>query len=63
MEKHPGIRIDKIPFKGVPGLIAGVATLTIFLVGIPAIRGFVLISAVAGVIVGVVLYMWHKHSR
>ncbi len=63
MEKHPGIRIDKISFKGAPGLIAGLAILVAFLVGIPPLREFLLISVLVGAIVSLMLYIWHKRSH
>ncbi len=62
MEKHRGIRIDKIPVEGVVGLIFGIGTLLIFLTGVPETRWFLLISVPIGVIVGTILYIWHKQS-
>ena len=59
MERHPGIRIDKITFAGVPGLIAGVAILVMFLLGIPLTRWFLLITVLVGVVLGFILYFWH----
>ncbi len=66
MEKHPGIRIDKTSFKGAPGLIAGLAILVAFLVGIPFTRWFLLITVLAGVVLGAILYFlyfWHTSRR
>lgn len=61
--KHPGIRIDKISIDGAVGFIFVVATLMIFLVGVPATRGFVLVSSAAGVIGGIILYLWRNRSH
>jgi len=62
VDKHPGIRIDKIPVKGWTGLLFVVTTLLIFLIGVPASRPFLLISLTAGLIGGVGLYLWRRHT-
>jgi len=60
MDWHEGPNISKIPVKGIMGAVFTVAIVFMFLVGVPHARLFVLISAPLGVIVGVVLYIWHK---
>jgi hypothetical protein len=60
MEKHSGIRIDKIPVEGWAGLIFVAGILAISFVGHPTTRWFLLISFVSGVIGGGILYLWRK---
>jgi hypothetical protein len=62
MEKHPGSRIDKIPVKGVVGLIFVIGFLIVLLVAVPATRWFLLISLPAGVLVGVIMYIWRSRG-
>lgn len=42
------------------GAVFTVGIVFMFLVGVPHARLFAMISVPAGVIVGVVLYLWHK---
>jgi hypothetical protein len=63
MRLHPGIRIDKIPAKGVAGLIFTLAMLAILFVGVPACRWLLLFSVPVGLIIGAPLYLWHRRSR
>lgn len=63
MEKHPGIRIDAIPAKHGAGLLFVLATLFIFLLGVPATRQFFLISLSGGLLVALGLYLWHNQTR
>jgi hypothetical protein len=60
---HPGIRIDEIPVRGIPGLLFVAATLFMFLVGVPATRGFLLITGSAGIVGAALLYYWHNQTR
>jgi hypothetical protein len=57
---HSGIRIDKIRVQGAMGLLFVFATLFIFGVGIPAVRGFAAISGALGILGAGVVYYWHK---
>lgn len=57
---HQGIRIDKIPIQGAMGLLFVFATLFIFGVGIPAVRGLAVIAAVFGIPGAGLLYYWHQ---
>lgn len=63
MELHPGIRIDKIPVAGAAGLFFVLATLFLFLLGIPAVRWFFFISLPVGALGGVGLYLWRQQTR
>ena len=60
MEKHPGIRIDKIPVQGWIGLVLVVGILTISIIATPMTRWFVLISIAGGLILAAVLYFWRR---
>jgi hypothetical protein len=57
---HQGLRIDKIPVEGAAGLLFVFATIFIFGVGIPAVRGLFLITATIGILGSGVLFYWHK---
>jgi len=46
--------------KGLIGAVFTVGIVFLFLVGVPHARLFAVISVSAGVIVAVVLYLWHK---
>ena len=50
IEFHQGIRIDKIPVDGIPGLIFAVATVFMFAAAIPAIRELLLITGPLGIL-------------
>ncbi len=58
---HPGISMHHIPVgSGVAGLLFVFATVFIFAVGIPAIRGLLVLTGILGILgAGLVLY-WHK---
>ena len=60
---HPGIRIEKIPVKGAAGLIFVFGVMFIFWVGIPTIRGFVILGAVGGLAAFVGLRWWRKQHQ
>ena len=60
MDKHPGIRIDKIPIKGGAGLLFVAGILMISLIATPFTRGFFLISIMGGALGATVLYLWRK---
>jgi hypothetical protein len=57
---HRGISMHKIPVEGAAGLIFVFATLFIFGVGIPAVRGLLVITGTFGMLGSGVLYYWHK---
>lgn len=55
-ELHPGITMHKIPVKaGFAGLIFTVGTLTVFLIGIPALVYFLALACVLGIAVAIML--------
>jgi len=60
MDWHEGPKMSKIPVKGIMGAVFTIGILFMFLVGLPQARFFALISIPIGVIVGIVLYVWHK---
>ena len=59
---HPGPRIEKIPVKGAAGLIFALGIMFIFWVGIPTIRGFVILGAVGGLAAFAALRWWRKRD-
>ena len=60
--RRPEIRIDSIPVGGgVAGLIFAVGSCLIFLVGIPALRWFLLLAVLVGSAIGGLLWRWHKN--
>ena len=59
---HSGIRIDKIQVQGAMGLLFVFATVFIFGVGIPAVRGLAAIAGAFGILGSGVLYYWHKRN-
>lgn len=60
--KRPEISIHRIPVGGgVAGLIFAVGSCTIFLIGIPALRWFLLGAVILGSVVGGWLWRWHKN--
>ena len=63
MKWHPGIRIDKIPVTAtVGGLIFVIGIIVLGIVGVPAIRVFVLIGIPGGVLIAAFLYWWRNRS-
>jgi hypothetical protein len=62
MDWHEGPQISKIPVKGVMGAVFTVGIVLMALVGLPHVRLFALITVPLGVIVGVVLCLWHKRK-
>lgn len=63
MKKHRGIRIDAIPVKTAMGFVFVVAVLAIFLIGIPATRGFLALGIIGGLVVGIILFWWRHQTR
>ena len=62
-KQHPGIRIDKIPVSGAAGLIFVIGALSIFLIGVPLIRGFFPIMVVGGIVGAGLLHWWRNQTR
>ena len=60
MSWHRGPRIDKISPTGAGGLIFGIGALLIFLVGVPQMRWFMLLSLITGAVVGLLLYLRNR---
>jgi ABC-type methionine transport system permease subunit len=60
MNRHPGIRIHSISAEGWPGLIFTVAVLVIFLIGIPAMRWFLLAGIAGGLAVAGILRFFRR---
>jgi hypothetical protein len=60
-KRHPGPRSHGIgPVSGFAGLVFTVASLLIFVVGVPAMRGFLLASLVGGLVVFAILRFTRK---
>ncbi|MFH1575168.1 MAG: hypothetical protein ABIG68_14395 [Acidobacteriota bacterium] len=57
---HRGIRIDRIPVRGAVGLLFVFATVFIFGIGIPAVRGLFVITGTFGILGSGILLCWHK---
>jgi hypothetical protein len=55
----PGIRIDKIPVKGVVGLVIALGIMAIFLVAVPATRWLLLFSIPTGIVIALFLRFWY----
>ena len=54
-----GIPIDKIPVKGVVGLILTLGVMAIFLVAVPATRWLLLFSVPTGIVIALFLHFWY----
>ena len=60
--RRPEISMHRIPVSGgAAGLIFAVGSCLVFLVGIPALRWFLLGAVVVGSAVGGFLWRWHKN--
>lgn len=59
-EKHPGIRIDMIPVRGRIGPVFTAGVMILFLIALPAVRWFFVLTLPAGIAVGVMLYLIHR---
>lgn len=53
----------RLPVKGLTGLVIAIAILVILLFAVPATRWFLLLSAPAGALVGVVLYLLRSRGH
>jgi hypothetical protein len=63
-ERNPEIRIDKIPVKGGLGaLLAIIVLLGAMLVELPGLRPVFVTSALAGVVLALVLILWRRRRR
>jgi hypothetical protein len=58
--RHPGIRIDKISVKSWAGLVFTIWVIVYFLIVLPPLRWFFILMLPAGILVGVVLYLFHR---
>ena len=63
MKKHRGILIDKIPVRGLAGLVFAVGVIVIFLIGLPPIRQAARYSLAGGILVAAALYWWRRQTR
>jgi hypothetical protein len=59
-EEDRGFRIEKIPLKGRMGLVLAAGVMIFFLIALPAVRWFFILTLPAGILVGVVLYFIHR---
>jgi len=60
-QHHSGISMHSIKIDAnIPGLLFTLGCLGIFLVGVPAFRGFLALSIAAGAIIAVVLRILHR---
>lgn len=59
-DRHPGIRIDKISVKSRVGLVLTVGIIMMFLVTLPEVRWFFIVSIPPGLLVGLALYLYHR---
>jgi hypothetical protein len=57
---HPGIRIGSISVEGAIGLAFTIGVMSIFLLGLSAVRWFLALSLPLGILVGAVLYFLHR---
>lgn len=57
---HAGIRIDRIPAEGAGGLIFAIGIAAIFLIGVPAMRPVVVLSALCGILLAPVLHRLYR---
>lgn len=60
-EQNPQIRIDKIPVRGGIGAVLVItALLGVMLYALPDLRGPFVVGLVGGLILAVILILWHK---
>jgi len=62
MKPHRGILIDQIPAEGAGGLIFALGTVLIFSIGVPAIRQFLPVALVGGLVVAAARYYWYNQT-
>jgi hypothetical protein len=62
-EYHKGISMHKIPVEGAVGLLFAFATVFIFVVGIPAVRGLLVITGISGMLGPGILCLWRTHHH
>jgi hypothetical protein len=62
-DMRPQIDIAKIPIKGWVGLVFVIGVMAIFLIGLPAVRWFFLLSIPPGILVGGILYLLHRRRQ
>ena len=56
-----GPNMSRISFSGGAGLVFALASMAIFFVALPEIRGFLALSLPLGIVVGTVLHFAHHH--
>jgi hypothetical protein len=57
---HPGISMHKIPVQGGMGLVFVIGLMVIFLMGLPQVRWFFLLSITPGLLIGAILCFIHR---
>lgn len=63
MKWHPGIRIDKIPVSAtIGGSIFAIGIIVLAVVGVPEIRGLLLVGVPGGILFGAFLYWWRNRT-
>ncbi|MGD0308972.1 MAG: hypothetical protein ABSC02_06745 [Acidobacteriota bacterium] len=60
---HQGITMHKIPVEGIVGFLFVFATVFIFVVGIPEVRGLALVAGFVGILGSGFLYYWRSHKK
>ena len=60
LPRHPGISSNKISVKGWAGLVFTLGVMVLFLIALPEIRWFFVLTLPAGVLAGAVLYLLHR---
>jgi hypothetical protein len=60
---HQGITMHKIPAEGIVGFLFAFATVFIFVVGIPEVRGLALVAGILGILGSGFLYYWRSHKK
>lgn len=55
-------RMRRLPLKGVGGLVFTAAILALGVVYVPVFRWFLAIAIPIGVVIALMLHLWHKHT-
>ena len=58
--RHPGINTTRINPKGWVGLVFAIGIMFLFLIGLPQIRWFFVLTLPVGALVGGTLYFLHR---
>ena len=59
MSNHPGIRIDRIPAAGGPGLIFAIGMVALFWLAVPAFHPVVIGCVIGGVLFAPIFHRGH----